>query len=124
MLEDIIDKATLPNSENATSIGDRPVVLVFHESAADIKYLNTLGYNLYCARNVAEIIDTRMLNSYNTHNNNSTSLEKVLWRLEIPCQNLHNAGNDAAYTLRAMIGLAVERRLQSLKTGGKEEVQT
>jgi hypothetical protein len=34
---------------------------------------------------------------------------------------MHNAGNDAVYTLQALLGLAVERRLYSLASkAGKE----
>jgi len=118
LLEATIDEAT--REENATTV-QRDVVLVFHESLADIKFLKVIGYNPHLALNVSEIVDTRELDQYNTRNNNQSGLEKVLNRLQIPHSFLHNAGNDAVYTLQAMISLAVERRVMSLERRAKTD---
>jgi DNA polymerase III alpha subunit (gram-positive type) len=102
----------------------RPVVLVFHDSHSDIKYLAHLGYDLYAARNVLEAVDTQEMNKYITRADNSSALGSVLTRLKMASMHLHNAGNDAVYTLQIMIGLAVEKRLLSLAkhlTKGKKE---
>lgn len=98
----------------------RPVVLVFHESSADLKFLATVGYNILAAKNVVEVVDTREMHQYVTRSKDSTSLASVLGSLRISYMHLHNAGNDAVYTLQAMIGLAVKRRLASLEDAGKE----
>ncbi|KAL2263226.1 hypothetical protein VTK26DRAFT_7720 [Humicola hyalothermophila] len=110
----VIDKAASTGSTGKAP-EHRPVVLVFHESFSDIKFLETLGYSVYDAGNVLEVVDTKEMHQYVTRSNNSASLASVLSALGIPHQHLHNAGNDAVYTLRAMIGLAVKRRLQSLE---------
>ncbi|KAK0623546.1 hypothetical protein B0T14DRAFT_425239 [Immersiella caudata] len=123
LLQQIIDDAEAKPGETTVG-GRRPVVLVFHESAADMKYLRTLGYNLFNAPNVIEIADTRELNSFNTRNHNSTGLGGILQRLGLYTQHLHNAGNDATYTLQALISLAVERRLYSLASKAGEETST
>ncbi len=47
--------------------------------------------------------------------NDSSSLTSVLTCLGIPHRHLHNAGNDAVYTMQAMIGLAVRKRMMSLE---------
>lgn len=118
LLERVIDGAT--RKENGTTV-QRTVVLVFHESLADIKFLKAIHYNPYFALNVSEMVDTRELNQYNTRNNNQTSLERVLNRLQIPHSFLHNAGNDAVYTLQSMISLAVERRVKGLEKRAKKD---
>jgi len=90
-------------------------VLVFHESASDIKYLKLLSYDVDQAKNVVEIVDTRQMHQFLIQSNDSASLASVLHYLGISYSNLHNAGNDAVYTLQAMIGLAVKKRLMSLE---------
>jgi hypothetical protein len=123
LLRNIIDEAEAKPGDTMTG-GRRPVVLVFHESAADIKYLRTLGYRLFNAPNVIEVADSRELNSFNTRTQNSSGLGGVLRRLGIFAEYLHNAGNDAVYTLQALISLAVERRLYSLACKTGEETST
>ncbi|KAK4165304.1 good for full DBP5 activity protein 2 [Cladorrhinum sp. PSN259] len=113
VVEEIIDHARFgPAGLNPEP---RPVVLVFHDSSADIKYLEKCGYNVYAADNVIDMMDTKDMHQYTLRTNNPGSLEKALGYLGIPCKNLHNAGNDAAYTLRAMLGLAVMKRIKSLE---------
>ncbi|KAK4175229.1 putative exonuclease [Triangularia setosa] len=92
-----------------------PVVLVFHESSADIKFLQAIKYNIYEAKNVLEIVDTKHLYQYAVRSGLQPSVSTVCKHLEIQTRNLHNAGNDAVYTLQAMVGLAVKQRGESLK---------
>ncbi|KAK4196482.1 putative exonuclease [Triangularia verruculosa] len=100
-----------------------PVVLVFHESKADIKFLKTINYNIYEAKNVIELVDTKYLHQYAIRSGNQPSVGTVCDYLEIHTKNLHNAGNDAVYTLQAMIGLAVKQREESLKRARGEGSQ-
>ena len=93
----------------------RPVVLVFHDASQDVKYLRQLGYDIYAAGNVVEILDTREMHQFATRSGNATKLSNVCASLDIPCRNLHNAGNDAMYTLRVMVALALKQRVASLK---------
>ncbi|KAK3692528.1 hypothetical protein B0T22DRAFT_435798 [Podospora appendiculata] len=98
----------------------RHVVLVFHDQGQDIKYLNALGYDIEKAENVVEIVDTREMHQYIVRGDNPTSLGSVLVLLDIPCRYLHNAGNDAVYTMQAMISLAIKKRLSRLAKSGDE----
>ncbi|KAK3944641.1 good for full DBP5 activity protein 2 [Diplogelasinospora grovesii] len=104
----------------------RPIVLVFHDAGQDIKYLRVLGHDIYQNENILEIIDTKEMHQSIVRHRDSTSLQNVLNYLDIPWQHLHNAGNDAVYTLRAMVGLAVKKRLMSLEKAAlpKETVKT
>ena len=93
----------------------RPVVLVFHDQTSDLKYLSMLGYDVATTDNILEIVDTREMYQYLTRSNNATKLSNVCGDLNIHWKNMHNAGNDAVFTLQAMIGLAIEMRQKSLQ---------
>ncbi|KAK0630735.1 hypothetical protein B0T17DRAFT_487756 [Bombardia bombarda] len=118
IIKSIIDNAVLIDASGIER--KRPVVLVFHDSAQDIKYLQTLKYDIYEAKNVIEIADTREMQQYVSRSQNPSKLLSILVTLDIPYRYLHNAGNDAVYTLFAMIGLAVKKRLASLEKAEKK----
>ncbi|KAK1751748.1 QDE-2-interacting protein [Echria macrotheca] len=126
LLEEIIDGASsLPNPSNDDNGGGgdspvehRPVVLVFHDADSDIRFLGSIGYNVFRAANVIDIVDTTEMYRYIRRAPNQASLSAVLAYLGIESWNLHNGGNDAVYTLRTMVGLAVEKRI--MVRGGVE----
>lgn len=119
LIREQIDRATFVDPVDGIT-KPRPVVLVFHEASSDIKYLEIVGYNVGEVKNVLEAVDTRQMHQYLVQSNNSGSLSAVLANLDISHRHLHNAGNDAVYTLQAMIGLAVKKRQQSLEKAAKE----
>lgn len=59
--------------------------------------------------NLVEVVDTRDLHQYIQRARNPAKLATVLTSLELAYRNLHNAGNDAVYTMQAMIGLAFQK---------------
>ena len=99
----------------------RPIVLVFHDTAADVKFLQNEGYDILKEPNVVDVIDTKEMHQYLNRSQNPRSLETVLGSAGISYRNLHNAGNDAAYTMRAMISLAIQQRQASLANVGKQK---
>lgn len=113
LLKSIIDEATVTGADGIKRAQE--VVLVFHETSSDVKYLEIVGYDIYKNDNLLEIVDTKHMKQSALRSDHATKLESILFQLGLPYGNLHNAGNDAVYTLRAMIGLAVERRVQGLK---------
>lgn len=116
LVADIIENpASLGHKKNKAELGKRPVVLVFHDSASDIKYLETIRYDVTEGKNILEIVDTRDMHQHGVKANNPAGLERVLAELNIPSRFLHNAGNDAVYTMQAMIGLAFKMRQKSLE---------
>ncbi|KAK4237394.1 hypothetical protein C8A03DRAFT_34641 [Achaetomium macrosporum] len=123
ILKQLVEGATLTDPVDGMT-KQRPVVLVFHEAASDIKYLKLLAYHVEAVRNVLEVVDTRMMHQYLVRSNDSASLASVLNHLSIPYRHLHNAGNDAVYTLQAMVGLAVAKRLKSLEKVAAKATQT
>ncbi|OBA20890.1 hypothetical protein METBIDRAFT_41865 [Metschnikowia bicuspidata var. bicuspidata NRRL YB-4993] len=69
--------------------------LVGHDLKGDIKWLENLGVSI--SRNVRKL-DTQTLFSY-THGRDRASLKNALRTLNQPYAFLHNAGNDAYYTI-------------------------
>ena len=84
----------------------RNVVLVGHDVGADINFLRNMGYNVYNLPNLLELADTAAMFRYLKREANPRTLAVVLAELGLTGWNLHNAGNDAMYTLQAMIGIA------------------
>lgn len=79
------------------------IMLIGHDLKNDTDYLKQLNFT---PKHVEGKIDTQRLARISKKQ--PPGLKKLLAALSIDAQNLHNAGNDAAYTLQAMIGLAVQ----------------
>ncbi|KAK8035966.1 qde-2-interacting protein [Apiospora marii] len=95
------------------------VVMVGHELFADLKYLRDLGFNLWNSPLFLDEADTKEMFQRVRRDTSGRKLTVICNELGIPGRNFHNAGNDAVYTLRAMITMAVLR-----KTGYPEVVST
>ncbi len=85
----------------------RNIILLGHDPGQDIRYLKQLGYDLMKVENILEALDTAVMNQVWRREQQSTSLEKILKSFDIQSWYLHNAGNDAAYTVQAMLALCV-----------------
>jgi DNA polymerase III alpha subunit (gram-positive type) len=85
----------------------RNIILVGHDVQADMQYLRGMGVDLMAADNFVKTIDTKDLHQHWSKAGQGRGLGYVLDDLGLQNKNLHNAGNDAAYTLQAMVGLAV-----------------
>ncbi|TVY47590.1 Uncharacterized protein LOCC1_G002330 [Lachnellula occidentalis] len=86
----------------------RSIILVGHDLNQDINYLKKLGYDVYNLSNLLECVDTANMWKYMTRHNNPRKLAMILAELRLIGWNLHNAGNDAVYTLWAMLGISVK----------------
>ncbi|KAJ7160994.1 hypothetical protein C8R46DRAFT_1106178 [Mycena filopes] len=115
-----------------------PVFLVFHDARGDIKTLNFLGAPIETAvydlpddtipTKGIFIVDTQILfRALRNQTKDRRSLEHVCNELGIETHFLHNAGNDAEYTLQALremasggsVDLQAERRWPDIgATGG------
>ncbi len=84
----------------------RKVVLVAHDVAADMKYLTQLGFDV--TQMVSDHIDTSDLYKAAHRDARQSALSILLLCYGIAGKHLHNAGNDASYTLRVMIAIALD----------------
>ncbi|KAF4625725.1 hypothetical protein G7Y89_g12439 [Cudoniella acicularis] len=85
----------------------RNIVLVGHDLDGDIRYLRKIGYDV-SNLSLHDQIDTARMWQYLNRNDQLTKLVVILSELNLVNWNVHNAGNDAVYTLHAMIGIAVK----------------
>lgn len=79
------------------------IMLIGHDLKNDTEYLRKLNFT---PKHVAGKIDTQRLARISK--SQPPGLTKLLAALSIDAKYLHNAGNDAAYTLQALIGVAVQ----------------
>jgi hypothetical protein len=59
-------------------------------------------------KRVTRVLDTQGLHQVWRGVDSGRGLKTLLNDLGVPSKNLHNAGNDAMYTLRALFGIAIE----------------
>lgn len=85
----------------------RAIILIGHAPEGDIRYLQQLGYNPLHASNLVEVLDTAALYRIYRREQLPTNLGTILYNFDMVGWSLHNAGNDAAYTLQAFLGIAV-----------------
>ncbi|TPX19730.1 hypothetical protein DIZ76_017522 [Coccidioides immitis] len=110
----------------------RNVIFVGHDIASDIGYMRKLGCTIFKPSSSAnaegstpvdrspandkplflDSLDTGLLFRILKRDMQPRALGKVLQDLDITAWNLHNAGNDAHYTMQALIGIAVKSRLE------------
>ena len=101
------------------NVEKRNIVFVGHNPGADIGYLKAIGYDMNSLSNLLEVMDTALFHRCLTQEINPRSLGGILRDLDIAGWNLHNAGNDAFYTLEAMLAICVK----DAQTWDKEAVE-
>ncbi|KAJ5577589.1 uncharacterized protein N7459_006553 [Penicillium hispanicum] len=89
----------------------REVVLVGHDPQTDIRMLKHAGsfvfQEIVGGLQIREVIDTQKLFSQIVHDPHPQSLQNVLNAFNIQYSDLHNAGNDARYTMEVLVAMAL-----------------
>jgi hypothetical protein len=98
----------------------RNIILLGHDTMSDIRYLQNLGYDPLKVQSIVEALDTAVMYQVWRRDNQTASLGKILYSFDIRAWALHNAGNDAAFTIQAMLAITV--REATLR--GSSELQT
>ncbi|USP80751.1 hypothetical protein yc1106_08025 [Curvularia clavata] len=99
----------------------RNIILLGHDTLSDVRYLQQLGYDPIKAENIIAIMDTATLYRVWHRDQQPTKLGNILCEFGITGWKLHNAGNDAVYTLQAMLGICV-REATIRGTQGPDEL--
>lgn len=100
----------MANFANDLPDSKRNIIFVAHGLSNDDEYMSKLGYKLSQARNVVRQVDSQRVAGGTKKR--SIGLRRLLDKLGVPYQGLHNGGNDAAYTLQALIVMAVKEQQQ------------
>jgi len=85
----------------------RYLILVGHGFGFEIKVMKGLGIDLTLAPSVIEIFDIEFLGYEVFGRDFKCSLSRVIKEIGILGESFHNAGNDANFTLRAMLLLSI-----------------
>ncbi|EFY86563.1 QDE-2-interacting protein [Metarhizium acridum CQMa 102] len=97
----------------------RAYVLVAHGTREEVKFLNNLDPGI--ASRAAYIVDTVKAAQYPLQLYYRYSIEKLLDEFAIPYANLHAAGNDAHFALKALLMIAVRDGRMAPETAAANE---
>lgn len=86
----------------------RNIVLVGHDIGQDINYCHQIGFSVLNRSNLIETLDTAAMYRSYTRDPNPRALGNILYDFDLNGWYLHNAGNDAVYTLWAMLAICVQ----------------
>ncbi|KXT03901.1 hypothetical protein AC578_9319 [Pseudocercospora eumusae] len=101
--------------------GLRKIVFVGHAIKNDLEYLRKLNFDINDIPSVVLKLDTQTIA---VSKKRQMGLAKLLAALQIVPTHLHNAGNDAAYTLRALLAIAIGEHTDPGSTLRKLEAVT
>jgi hypothetical protein len=109
-------------------LGPRNIVLLGHNPDADIKMLAERctifnSMDLRPQKRIRSLLDTQGLFQSLRKQKNPSKLETILIDLGLEPQFLHNAGNDARFTLEALIRMAMESALKKMEPKQKKVVE-
>ncbi|KAJ2897374.1 hypothetical protein MKZ38_004712 [Zalerion maritima] len=95
--------------------GNSDIVLVGHDFDSDVKSLLRLGFNVYAIPNLREIVDSKGTHCHLVNADNGVSVRSSLDHFNLPYKYLHNAGNDAVYTLHVVLATVLQKKFVSLE---------
>ncbi|KAL2426160.1 hypothetical protein ABEF95_012143 [Exophiala dermatitidis] len=123
---------------------ERNIILLGHDIESDLAYLRVLGSKIFspsratypvAAMNadegafrilasIVEALDTAKLYRILKQEKQNRKLGSILHDLDIPYYFLHNAGNDARYTMEALVAMAIKDRLEEDNPDNERRVST
>ena len=86
----------------------RNIVLLGHDIEQDIQYCHKIGFSVLGRGNLIATMDTKAMYQAYTRDTSPRSLSGVLSDLDMTAWNAHNAGNDAVFTVWAMLATCVQ----------------
>ncbi|KAK6008196.1 hypothetical protein QM012_000099 [Aureobasidium pullulans] len=94
-----------PNSIQTSGPGSRKLILVGHGLSNDTAFLKKLNFAPHATGNIIRDVDTARFVGTKKQ---MVGLSKLLIGLGVDPENLHNAGNDAAYTMQALLLMTIQ----------------
>lgn len=98
----------------------RNIIFLGHDTLSDVRYLQQLGFNPLNLPNLLELQDTATMYRVWRREPNPTNLGKILYDFDIAGFNLHNAGNDAVFTVQSMLAICV--REATIRGSSEQEI--
>lgn len=126
---------------------ERKILIVGHAVSGDLSFLKEIGSKIFSSSrktypiaamdvmgtgegesqvlaSILEAIDTGPLYRIVKKETQIRNLASILGDLGRPCLFMHNGGNDARYTLEALVGMTVKARLDDDEVQNKSETAT
>lgn len=110
----------------APELKERGIIIVGHNVPFDVKYLRNVGSTFlenHEASRIIDTVDTALLFRMWKREQHIRSLGNILTEFDVIPWYLHNAGNDARYTLEAMVHIALKAREGAKEYGAYVEVK-
>ncbi|KAI8943427.1 hypothetical protein NX059_001437 [Plenodomus lindquistii] len=105
----------------------RNLIFLGHDTSGDIQYLQKLGFDATRVDNIIEALDTAIMYQVWRRESQATKLTKILDSFDLDGFYAHNAGNDAVFTVQAMLAICVReatlRGSYSLEEHREEEAK-
>lgn len=98
------DQASIPEDHN----NKRNIVLLGHDIEQDIQYCHKIGFSVLDRGNLIATMDTKAMYQAYTRDTSPRGLGGVMNDFDITAWYLHNAGNDAVYTVWAMLATCIQ----------------
>ncbi|KAF2443453.1 hypothetical protein P171DRAFT_362217 [Karstenula rhodostoma CBS 690.94] len=92
---------------NGGDSDQRNLILLGHDTLTDVKYLQDIGFDPLTLPNLLEAHDSANLYRVWQRQEQTTKLAKILEGFDIDYFGLHNAGNDAVYTVQSFLAICV-----------------
>lgn len=99
--------SVLANCFRTASGENQKIVLVGHDVKNDIDYCHQLGFSILNRSSLIEVLDTAVMYKAITGEQQSRALGSIVYDFDLTAWHLHNAGNDAVYTLWAWLAMCV-----------------
>jgi len=99
-------KSKVPVNEDPKQ--KRNIVLLGHDVEQDVQYCHRLGFSVLGRGNMLSIMDTRAMYQAHTRDSSPRGLGSIMVDFDFSAWHLHNAGNDAVYTMWAMLAISVQ----------------
>ncbi|KAL1602559.1 hypothetical protein SLS60_005975 [Paraconiothyrium brasiliense] len=96
-----------PHADDIERGDKRNLIFLGHNTLSDVKYLQDLGFDPLVLPNLLEAQDSAILFRVWQREEQTTKLSKILERFNIDHYGLHNAGNDAMYTVQCFLAICV-----------------
>lgn len=99
----------------------RNLVLLGHDIEQDVQYCHRLGFSVLGRGNLLSIMDTRAMYQAHTRDHSPRGLGSIMADFDFSAWHLHNAGNDAVYTIWAMLAISVQAAAERGTEEGREK---
>ncbi len=93
--------------EHGPNRSSRNIVVVGHAVEGDLNFLQGMGYNARQLNNLVDTLDVGVIDRDIKGDTQSRALGSIIYDVNIIGWGLHNAGNDAVYSLQALLAMVV-----------------